>query len=283
MDAAIGHIPYGALDVQGPTSSYYLEHYGVADAPIMNNPTPSTNPAEFGSYPNYLVARVDGLKATRGMCRTGTIGRSTRTEEDGVGGEESAVIDKTGHFVNLSAVSLREPLTDLWGSTSGRMCEMAAFATNKEDAGAQGLKPKPLSPEARAIVDRPPTPERPQAQAMIASDLSGDLDDEDQAADGGEDNPVEPGSAGGLGSTTPSPYTLGLSRRTAGGGLPVGADDKKGKAVSVKKDSKADVAEQPGGAADAVTTPARRKGVVYLPAHRTAGHAQRCGIIPLQF
>ena len=41
----------------------------------MKSPTPTTNPAEFSSYPNYLAARVDGPRAARELSRTGTIGR----------------------------------------------------------------------------------------------------------------------------------------------------------------------------------------------------------------
>ena len=38
----------------------------------MDNPALTTSLAEFGSYPNYLAARVGELRAARGMGRTET-------------------------------------------------------------------------------------------------------------------------------------------------------------------------------------------------------------------
>ena len=145
---------------------------------------------------------------------------------------------------------------------------MAVFTTNKEDAGANGLKPKPLSPEARAIVGKLSTPKRPQEGENTASDLPSDLDNEVQAAGGGQGASDDPASVGGVGSTTSPPYTL-FVRWTTGGGLSAGADDKKEKAAEVKKNSTAGKVEHPGGAAGAVTTSARSSSAVYLPTPST--------------
>ena len=82
----------------------------------MDNPTPAISPAEFGSYPNYFAVRVGRLRAAREMSRTETAGRFARTEEEDDFGEEPAVIGKIGHFANLSAGSLRELQTGLWGT-----------------------------------------------------------------------------------------------------------------------------------------------------------------------
>ena len=68
----------------------------------MNDPIPMLNPAEFGSYGNYIAARIDGVRATRGTSRLEITGLLAKTDEDEVGGEESVTIDKTGHFVDLS-------------------------------------------------------------------------------------------------------------------------------------------------------------------------------------
>ena len=50
------------------------------------------------------------------MSRTGNIGRFAKTDEDEDRGGESAVIEKNGHFVNLSTGSLRELQADLSGA-----------------------------------------------------------------------------------------------------------------------------------------------------------------------
>ena len=68
----------------------------VSGASIMDNPIPAINPAEFGSYENYLASRVDGIKATRRISRTGTTGQFAKTDEDEDGGKESVVIGKIG-------------------------------------------------------------------------------------------------------------------------------------------------------------------------------------------
>ena len=49
------------------------------------------------------------------MSRAETTGRFAKTDEGEDGGEDSVVIGKTGHFLNLRTGSLRELQTDLWG------------------------------------------------------------------------------------------------------------------------------------------------------------------------
>ena len=110
---------------------------------------------------------------------------------------------------------------------------MAVFTANKEGASSHGLKPKALSPEARAIADKLPTPERPQARENIASNLPGNLDDEVQDAVDGQGASVNPGSEDRTGSTTPPPYTRGVCR-TSRGSLSAGADDENEKAAAAK-------------------------------------------------
>ena len=72
--------------------------------------------AEFGSYENYITARVDGVRATRGTSRLEITGLFAKTDEDGDGGEESVTIGEVGHFVNLSTGSLRELQNEFWGA-----------------------------------------------------------------------------------------------------------------------------------------------------------------------
>ena len=64
MDAAAKLVSdtRGTSDTQGPNPLNYLSRYGGA---IMDDPIPTLNPAEFGSYENYIAARVDGVRATR--------------------------------------------------------------------------------------------------------------------------------------------------------------------------------------------------------------------------
>ena len=92
----------------------------------MGDPIHTPNSAEFGSYENYLAARVGGIRATRGMSRVEITGHFAKTDGDEDGGEGPVVVDKTGRFVNLSNGSLRELQTDLWGdSVWGEMYEVA--------------------------------------------------------------------------------------------------------------------------------------------------------------
>ena len=67
LDAAVGSGRHGTSNLQGLNSLHYpLPHWGTG-ASIMDGPIPALNPAEFGLYENYLAARVDGTRATRGM------------------------------------------------------------------------------------------------------------------------------------------------------------------------------------------------------------------------
>ena len=107
----------GNSDTQGPNPLHYLSRNGGA---IMDDPIPSPNPAEFGSYENYIAARVDGVRATRGTSRLEITGFFAKTDEDEDGCEESVTIDEVGHFVNLSTGSLRELQTEFWSARSRR-------------------------------------------------------------------------------------------------------------------------------------------------------------------
>jgi len=104
---------HGTSILQGSYPLHYLPRHEGANASIMDDPIPTLNPAELGSYESYLAARCGGIRAARGMSRAGTIDRSAKTDEDKDCGEESVVINKTGHFVNFSTGSLRVLQTDL--------------------------------------------------------------------------------------------------------------------------------------------------------------------------
>ena len=79
LGAALGSDQGGASNSQGLNPLHYLLCHGGASAFIMNDPIPVLNPAEFGSYENYLAARVDGIRATRGMSRAEAIGQFANT------------------------------------------------------------------------------------------------------------------------------------------------------------------------------------------------------------
>ena len=53
-----------------------------AGASVMDDLTSTLNPAEFGSCENYLAARVDWIRATRGMSRAEKIVQFAKTDED---------------------------------------------------------------------------------------------------------------------------------------------------------------------------------------------------------
>ena len=82
----------------------------------MDDPIPALNPAEFGSYENYIAARVNGVRAIRGTSRLEIIGLFAKTDEDEDGGEESVSIDEVEHSVNLSTGSLRELQAEFRGA-----------------------------------------------------------------------------------------------------------------------------------------------------------------------
>ena len=174
----------------------------------MGDSIPTTNPAEFGSYANYLAARVDGLSATWGMSRTETAGQFVKTEKDEGGGGESVEIGKDGNFAILSAGSLRGLLSDLWGGgTWKEMCGMDVFSANKADTDAHRMALKPLSFEARAIADKLSAPklldpEQPLAEPTTTNP-GGDLDGEARCPGqggwgrgGGAEHPCRPGRRG---------------------------------------------------------------------------------------
>ena len=165
----------GTSGTQGPNPVHYLSRYGGA---VMDDLIPTPNPTEFGSFESYIAARVDGFRATRGTSRLEIIDLFAKTDEDGDCGEESMAIDKTGHFVNLSTGSLRELQMEFWGArTWEEMCEMAVFTANEADAAAHGLKFKPLSASARAIVEKLLPGDGPQQGGGPATNLGGDLEE----------------------------------------------------------------------------------------------------------
>ena len=172
---------------------------------------PTLDPAEFGSYDNYVAARVGGVRAARGKSRTRIIGLYAKTDEDEDGGEESITIDEIGQFFNLNAGSLSELPTGLWGHRNWEeMCKMAVFAANEKDASALGLRNKPLSASARAIVNKLLSEEGTQPVGGAAADLSEDPKEEARA----ETRPPARGApAGSQGAAKSSPYSL--SRRSA--------------------------------------------------------------------
>ena len=86
--AAVGPVPYGTLNAQGFNPLDYLRHHGWTRTSITANPTPTTKPAEFGSFPNYLAARVGGPRAARRLGPTETTKRFSMTEVPKDDGEE---------------------------------------------------------------------------------------------------------------------------------------------------------------------------------------------------
>ena len=52
LDAAADPVPYGTSNAQGLSFLDYLRRHEKGGAFIMNNPIPTANPAEFGSYEN---------------------------------------------------------------------------------------------------------------------------------------------------------------------------------------------------------------------------------------
>ena len=86
----------------------------------MDDPIPKLISAEFGSYDSNIVARIGGVRATRGTSRLEIAGVHAKTDEDEDGGEESVTIDEIGHPVNLSTGSLRELQTELWSARTWR-------------------------------------------------------------------------------------------------------------------------------------------------------------------
>ena len=152
---------------------------GGGSASIIDDPIPKINPTEFGSTEKNITARVDGVRAIRGTSRFVIIGLLAETDEDDYGGEEPVTIDEVGHFVSLSTGSLRELQTDLWGAQAwGEIYEAAVFTANETNAAAHGLRPKPMSASARAIVDKPPPGGEAQQEGDTTTNLGDDLEGE---------------------------------------------------------------------------------------------------------
>ena len=87
------------------------------------------------------------------------------------------VIEKTGHFVNLSTGSLRELRTGLCGASAWEgIYEAADFTANKADAGTHELKSKPLFAEARDIVEILAALSETQEDEAVPTNLGDDLE-----------------------------------------------------------------------------------------------------------
>ena len=206
LDAAVGPDQRGTSNSQGPNPLHYLRRHGGASASTMYDPIPTLNPAEFGSYESCFAARVGGIRATRGWSRFEITGHFAETDEDEGGGEESVTTDKIGHFVNLSTDSLRELQTGLWGGRVWEeMCEVAVFTANKTGAAAHGLKLKPLSAVARAVVGKLTAGDGTRRDEGAATNLGDGLEGEAQSGAAEQDIP---GAQGG--ETKRSPYSVAM-------------------------------------------------------------------------
>ena len=97
------------------------------------------------------------------------------------------------------------------------MCEVAVFTANEADAAAHGLKFKPLSASARAIVDKLLPGGGPQQGVGPATNLGGDLEEEAQPEAGA----TEQGAPDARGENKRSPCSL--TRRAASEGGPSAA------------------------------------------------------------
>ena len=53
-------LPCGTSVMHLAYPPHYLLCHGETEASTMDNPIPTIDPAEFGSYDNYLVARIGG-------------------------------------------------------------------------------------------------------------------------------------------------------------------------------------------------------------------------------
>ena len=216
LDAAVGSDQLGTSNSQGPNPLHYLLRHGGVTASIMDDLIPMPTPAEFGSYENYLAARVDGVRAARGTSRLEVICHFAEIDEDEDGGKDSVTIGKTRHFANLSTGSLRELHTGLWdGRVWEEICEVAVFTANKADFAAHGLKPKALSTVARAVVDKLLTGNWAQQDEGAAASLGDDLEGEAQS------DAAEQGFPGAQG-----PYSV--AKRAPGGTDPPAGPASKG-------------------------------------------------------
>ena len=150
---------------------------------------------------------------------------------------------------------------------------MAVFIANNADAEVNGLKLKPLSAEAGAIVNKLPALVQPQKDGAVAKKPSGDLEEEVQAGGGGQDTPVVPGGAPAL--------SVRRDQAHGGRGRPSWRHDqqrgrRENSASSAKGGSKGGAAKQADcaagagkGAAKAGVASARGKESVYQPTAST--------------
>ena len=89
---------------------------------MANNPIPKANSAGFGSFLNYLAARVDGLRTARELSRTKTIGRLTLTQEEEDRGKGAAAVGKTESAVNSASAACASSRPASGAPTSGHTC-----------------------------------------------------------------------------------------------------------------------------------------------------------------
>ena len=88
---------------------------------------PTTDKTPFGTFPSYLVARLDVLKTTRGISQFEAYGKYAEFVEGDGDGDEPEEIGPIGSAVNLSAGTLRDILVGLLGTENWN--EMKAVAT----------------------------------------------------------------------------------------------------------------------------------------------------------
>ena len=86
----------------------------------MASPSPKTNPAEFGSFPNYLAGRVGGFRATRELSRNEMTGKSAAAKKGADGGEKAVTAEKAGKAANLNMAANASSRPASWALTSGQ-------------------------------------------------------------------------------------------------------------------------------------------------------------------
>ena len=87
------------------------QRYTTVIAPITTNDI-----APFGTYPSYLAARLEGLKAARGLSRFEAYVKYADLVEGDGDGDETAKIGPIGNVVSPNAGALRETPVELWGN-----------------------------------------------------------------------------------------------------------------------------------------------------------------------
>ena len=91
---------------------------------------------------------------------------------------------------------------------------MAVFTANKRSAKTQKMRPKQLSPEARAIFDRIPAAlKQSQSENKASAIVLSDISKETQDAEDKQVTSAELGSGGGDASNEDFPYFLGATRK----------------------------------------------------------------------